>query len=437
MMRAMICSAAALWLAGCTWTVDMRSDNEEPGAKAPEPFFVETELFYPERVALPGDAELLVAVDAVGREGRTTLTRFSTRLEGHQVPIPLGFTVEPESNRPVLYELSAAILSADRLLRLTGPTLVLPRDGRARMERIQLRHPLEAGFGQGWQCDSTELMFGAVGEQVFLAVDRQLHTLEPVPTASGVRYQSVGDSGIGIHEKSGDIQFIRDDDPGPECRRITALKPPLSGGGNEPGWQVDIDDGRIELTSDYGQTFTEASLIGTGSSGSTTRFRGIGDNGPILAAFGQSICRDSATGMPHPYSVEVEFEGGRLDGCGGRPRDLLLGTDWRVIRLDGEAVPETGADDEEIVITIAFDAEGRVSGRAACNRFTAGYELGGEGLSISPAASTRMACREPRMQLESRFLDLLGDVRRFDIGADGELALIATDGRIKAVAQEL
>ncbi|WP_376695625.1 META domain-containing protein [Wenzhouxiangella sp. EGI_FJ10305] len=436
MMRGTMLAAATLWLAGCTWTVDMRSDDGEPGVDASEPFFIEAELFYPERVALPGDAELLVAVDAVGREGRTTLTRFSTRLEGHQVPIPLGFTVEPENSDPVLYELSAAILSGDRLLRLTGPTLVLPRDGRARMERIHLRHPLEAGFGQSWQCDSTGLMFGAVGEQVFLAVDRQLHALEPVPADSGLRYQSVGDSGIGIHEKSGDIQFIRDEEPGPECRRVTALEPPLSGGGNEPGWQVTIDDDHIELTSDYGQTSTEASLIGSGSSGLTTRFRGIGDNGPILAAFGQSVCRDSATGMPHPYSVEVQFDGGRLDGCGGRPRDLLLGTDWRVTRLDGEAVPETGADDEEVMITIAFDAEDRVSGRAACNRFTADYELGGEGLSISPAASTRMACREPRMQLESRFLDLLGSVRRFNIGADGELVLITTGGRITAVAQD-
>ncbi|MEE4304622.1 MAG: META domain-containing protein [Wenzhouxiangella sp.] len=439
MKRLLALLTVTLWLAGCTWTVDMRSDDEpaEGGAEAPDPFFVEARLFYPERIALPGDAEMLVAVDAVGPDGRRSLTRFNTRLEGRQVPVPLGFSVQPENDAPSIYELSAAVLAGDELLRLTGPVLVMPKDGGAELGEVRLHEPIAAGFGQAWQCGDTEVMFGAVDEHLFLAVDERLHSVEQVPAASGVRYRARDESGWGIHEKGGEILLLRGDEAFSDCRRIEALTAPLSGGGNEPGWRVEIGKDRIELTSDYGQTVTSAPVVQTGSSGRTTRFRGLGEHGPILAAFEQTICRDSATGMPHPYSLAVQFEDGRLDGCGGEPRDLLTANTWQVVQLGDDPVPEPEGEDEEIEITLTFDEKGRVGGRAACNRYTAGYELGGEGLAIGPAAATKMACREPLMTLESRFLGLLAGVGRFDIGPDGELILIGPQGRIIAIAQGL
>ncbi|RFF33033.1 META domain-containing protein [Wenzhouxiangella sediminis] len=426
-----------LWLVGCTWTVDMRSDDEAAGAEAPDPFFVEAQLFYPERIALPGDAEMLVAVDAVGPDGRKSLTRFSTRLEGRQVPVPLGFSVQPESNAPSIYELSAAVLVGDELLRLTGPVLVMPEDGRAELGEVRLHEPIAAGFGQAWQCGGTEVMFGAVDEHLFLAVDGQLHSVEQVPAASGVRYRAGGESQLGIHEKGGEILLLRGDEAVRDCRRLEPLSAPVSGGGNEPGWRVEIGEKLIELTSDYGQTVTTAPIVQTGSSGRTTRFRGLGEHGPILAAFERSLCRDSATGMPHPYTVAMQFEDGRLGGCGGKPLDLLTASTWRVVQLAEDPVPDAIEDGEEVEISLQFDDDGRVAGRAACNRYTAGYELSGEGLSVGPAAATKMACREPLMSLEKRFLDLLAGVQRFDIGDRGELILVGPQGRITAVDQGL
>lgn len=436
-LRLFLLVPTALWLAGCTWTVDMRSDEDAPGSGTPEAFFVEAELFYPERVALPGDAEMLVAVDAVSEDARRSLTRFSTRLEGRQVPIPLGFSVQPEGDGSVLYELSAALLAGNRLLRLTGPVLVMPEQGQAKLGEVRLQRPLETGFGQGWQCGQTTLMFGAVDDRVFLAVDGRLHPLEQVPAASGTRYRSLSDPAIAVHEKSGDIVLSRGEETQSACRRVEALAPPVSGGGNEPGWRIEIGDARVELTSDYGQTVTEAALIRTGSSGLTTRFRGLGQHGPVLAAFERTVCRDSATGMPHPYGVDVQFEGGKLTGCGGRPSDLIADKTWRVVELGADPVPEQANDQTEIEITLHFDREDRVSGRAACNRYTAEYKLGGEGLSIGRAAATRMACTEPLMALERRFLTLLSGIERFDIGEGGELILIGPDGRITAVDQGL
>jgi heat shock protein HslJ/uncharacterized lipoprotein YbaY len=433
-------AAAAIALTGCTWNVDMRPDASEPtdtDAPAADPFFVQASLFYPERIALPGNAEVLVAVDAISEDGRTPLTRFTTQLRGQQVPIPLGFSVEPERAEAAVYELSAAVLAGDRLLRLTGPVLLRPVEGRAEAGDVRLRGPREVGFGQAWRCGAETVLFGAVDRRVLLGLGERLIPLEPQPSESGASYRSPEDPTVGVDETEGELTLVSGEERRADCRRIEPLTPPLTGGGNEPGWRVEVGSDRIELTSDYGQTVTGADRIATGSSGLTTRFRGLGEHGPILVAFQRRICSDSATGMPHPLSVEVQFEDGRLSGCGGEPRDLLTGVDWSVRSLDGEAVPETDDRDEVIEVTLRFEPDGRVSGRAACNRYSADYRVGGEGLTIGTIAATKMACPGSRSAVERRFLERLAAVRRFEIGRDGELVLIGPDGRIVAVGQGL
>lgn len=440
MNRALLILLTAL-VTACTFEL-RPGQTTTPGAEidtsgTTQPIMITARLFYPERVALPGESDLIVNVDAIGPHGRRTLTRFDSSLDGRQVPIPLRFSVEPDESGPILIELYAAIFAGEHLLRLAGPVLVNASGGEADLGRVRLMPPEQAGFGQAWRCGDQDILFGAVGNQPLLGLDGTVVPLEIAPAASGASYRGADDPDIGVHEKGGEIIVTRSGETLDDCRRVERLRPPLAGGGNEPGWRIEIDEQRIELNSDYGQTVTRAQLIHTGASGRTTRFRGVGDNGAILAAFSHSVCRDSATGMPHPYSVEVQFEDGTLSGCGGRPRQLLTANDWVVERLGTQTVPDSGEDEEALEITLEFDEQGRVSGRSACNRYTAGYELTGERLSIDLAAATRMACSEPRMMLEDRFLELLAGVEHFNIGQDGELILIGSQGRITAVAQGL
>jgi heat shock protein HslJ len=46
-------------------------------------------------------------------------------------------------------------------------------------------------------------------------------------------------------------------------------------------------------------------------------------------------------------------------------------------------------------ITAFFDTQGKISGSAGCNQYTASYETTLNGLSIGAPATTRMACGEP------------------------------------------
>lgn len=94
---------------------------------------------------------------------------------------------------------------------------------------------------------------------------------------------------------------------------------------------------------------------------------------------------------------------------------------------------ETVADQplpDRVRVTMGFDAEeGRVFGRAGCNRYTAGYTLDGESLRISVVAATKMMCPEAVMVVEDRFLKALDGLRqvRLDDATD-RLELTGVDG---------
>jgi len=92
------------------------------------------------------------------------------------------------------------------------------------------------------------------------------------------------------------------------------------------------------------------------------------------------------------------------------PADLI-GSKWRLTHFDrAEAAPEA------IIITLRFDAD-KISGNAGCNNFFAGLTEGDRpgDITIGAAGATRMACPEEIMNAESRFLDALAHVVRYDL----------------------
>lgn len=70
-----------------------------------------------------------------------------------------------------------------------------------------------------------------------------------------------------------------------------------------------------------------------------------------------------------------------------------------------------------VEVTVAF-SDGAVSGYAGCNRFSGTYTSTGEALSFGTLASTRRACEEAAMALESEVLRRLAAVGRATCTAD-------------------
>lgn len=107
----------------------------------------------------------------------------------------------------------------------------------------------------------------------------------------------------------------------------------------------------------------------------------------------------------------------------------LAGTNWRVIAINngrgGVASVVTGS-----TVSLAFTADGRASGTAGCNRFTAGYQAQGARVRITTPASTRMMCPgQELMEQEQAFLKALESVSTMRIEAD-RLELRSAEGTL-------
>ena len=108
----------------------------------------------------------------------------------------------------------------------------------------------------------------------------------------------------------------------------------------------------------------------------------------------------------------------------------LAGTSWRVTGYNNgrQAVVSvlTGTQ-----LTMAFAADGRVSGSAGCNNYSGTYTASGTSLRFGPAATTRKMCAQPEgvMEQERQFLQALETVAT--IRQEGERAELRTaDGAL-------
>lgn len=97
----------------------------------------------------------------------------------------------------------------------------------------------------------------------------------------------------------------------------------------------------------------------------------------------------------------------------------LVGTDWVLEELAGSTFVDTFP-------TINFGGDGTVTGSAGCNTFSGTYAVDGTSLGVGPLGTTKMACADPTMFVESAFLAALRGVTGWSVRPDGRLVL---DGR--------
>ncbi len=81
---------------------------------------------------------------------------------------------------------------------------------------------------------------------------------------------------------------------------------------------------------------------------------------------------------------------------------VLAGSDWAIQSIAGRPVMVSTP------LSVHFEAQGKLSGFAGCNRFMGRYELSGTKLTIGPLATTRKLCAGPAMSQEQLLLLALG-----------------------------
>jgi heat shock protein HslJ len=98
--------------------------------------------------------------------------------------------------------------------------------------------------------------------------------------------------------------------------------------------------------------------------------------------------------------------------------NILDGTDWILTHINRQQPLPGDAE-----VTLSFNA-GRISGRSACNRYSADVREGDKpgDILIGPTMGTRMACPDHLMEVESLYLKALAQVTSFSFFS-GSLAL--------------
>ena len=114
-----------------------------------------------------------------------------------------------------------------------------------------------------------------------------------------------------------------------------------------------------------------------------------------------------------------------ITACGNKnkttndPMESLQGR-YEVTALEGTTL------EEGIDIWLNFDLEeSRVNGKAACNTFFGSFTQEGESIQMGQMGSTMMACPDPLMEYERRFLDLIGAVTT--VGGNGDELLLKNE----------
>ncbi|MGI9200364.1 MAG: META domain-containing protein [Woeseiaceae bacterium] len=108
----------------------------------------------------------------------------------------------------------------------------------------------------------------------------------------------------------------------------------------------------------------------------------------------------------------------------------LMGSNWQVNLIDEQDLVENSK------VTLFFAEDSKVAGSAGCNRYFGSVTIAGGAISFGNAGATMMACPEPLMSQEQRYLAALNGVSRGEINAAGELLLFdeTSNERIRAVA---
>jgi heat shock protein HslJ len=86
----------------------------------------------------------------------------------------------------------------------------------------------------------------------------------------------------------------------------------------------------------------------------------------------------------------------------------LVGSDWVLQDLAGSGVVSG------VRATLSFPEAGKVAGDGSCNRFFGMSEIAGTEIKLTGLGSTRMACPEPIMNQETKYLNALQAAERYE-----------------------
>jgi heat shock protein HslJ len=96
---------------------------------------------------------------------------------------------------------------------------------------------------------------------------------------------------------------------------------------------------------------------------------------------------------------------------------------WRATDMGGASVGQS-------TITLMFGSDGKITGKSACNNYSANYSLNGNDLRVyAGMIGTRMACPKAVMAQETQFRKMLAAATSAMIQTDGMMTIAGPGGQ--------
>ena len=189
-------------------------------------------------------------------------------------------------------------------------------------------------------------------------------------------------------------------------------------------WQSSGGSGTFSYLAVVGRSDGGVKNLGTAEIGDRVKLRSgrIENDSIILDVLqqneGDAACCPTQLATRTWSMIDGQLVEGEMKITGTLSLDTLIGTEWVLTHLTRNDPLSEGAE-----VTLVFGA-GQISGKSACNRYSANVEQGEApaDLKIGMAMGTRMACPGELMDLEHKYLDALAHVTGFSFLA-GKLAL--------------
>jgi prepilin-type processing-associated H-X9-DG protein len=394
-----------------------------PAQAAGDTLLIRGQLTHLARIALVPDSIAVVELrEAVGDDAPIVAER-RMALQGRQVPIPFELGVDRAALLPgIRYAVRGGVLVDGRPAWATEPLAVDTAAAVLELGELVMTPVRARGFTSTLRCGDLTITVGFLDDLLRLDAGGEAIDLKQVESASGALFSAGTEPPTTFWSKGDRATLVLHGVTWPECVMQQAAAPAFRAGGNEPGWFLVIDGAGLALTTRYGEERLTALGYTVETTGKVRRYRAEVDGRTVAVTVEDRLCTDTMSGMPHPSTVSVMVDEERLEGCGGEPLALLQEGEWVVEAIDGQPVM---ADSRP---TLAF-ADGHVAGSASCNRYTGGFTLTGESLTVAQVATTMMACPPALMAQERLFLDVLAAVRGFALDPDGTLVLRTPDQR--------
>ena len=181
-------------------------------------------LTYRERIALPPDSVAVVELRDTSSADGAVLAEQRIALAGKQVPVSFELSVERaglSAGQP--YAVRGAILQGAHARWASAPIAIDPAQltidlGMLNMTRLQ--QPL--AFASTLRCGELWVMIGMLGDTLNLEVGEVRYPLREVVSASGARYEAVGDPTTTFWSKGERATLVVKGKAYPECLRADA-----------------------------------------------------------------------------------------------------------------------------------------------------------------------------------------------------------------------